>query len=187
MTLRLAAVDLGATSGRVMVAEVGPDVLDLTEVHRFPNGPVQGADGSLRWDVRRLHREVLTGLRAAGPLDGIGIDSWAVDFGLLDATGALVEDPYCYRDSRTEGVAAKVLERVGAAELYQRTGVQQLPFNTVYQLVAAAGTPALGRATTMLLLPDLLGYWLTGSAGAERTNASTTGLYDVRRCARRGR
>jgi rhamnulokinase len=85
--LRLAAVDLGATSGRVMVGTVGPGHLDLDEVHRFPNGPVRHDDGSLHWDIRRLYDEVLAGLRAAGPVDAIGIDAWAVDYGLLDATG----------------------------------------------------------------------------------------------------
>ena len=181
-TRRVVAVDLGATSGRVMVAEVGPETLTLTEVHRFPNAAVR-VDGSLHWDVTRLHREVLAGLRAAaagGPVHGIGIDSWAVDYGLLDAGEELLGEPYSYRDSRTDGVAARVLQKIDAAELYARTGVQQLPFNTIYQLVAAAGTPELEKAATLLLLPDLLGYWLTGEVGAERTNASTTGLYDVR-------
>ncbi|GCD89891.1 rhamnulokinase family protein [Nocardioides sp. LS1] len=179
---RVVAVDLGATSGRVMVAEVGPDTLELTEVHRFPNGAVE-VGGSLHWDVLGLHREILTGVRAAaaaGPVHGIGIDSWAVDYGLLDESQQLLGNPHSYRDSRTDGVAAQVLNKVDATELYERTGVQQLPFNTIYQLVAAAGTPALEQAATLLLLPDLLGFWLTGEVGAERTNASTTGLYDVR-------
>ncbi len=180
MSLRLAAVDLGATSGRVMVVEVGPDLLDLTEVHRFPNAATEAADGSLRWDVRGLYDEVRAGLLRAGRVDGVGIDSWAIDYGLVDVDGELVEAPYCYRDARTDGVAARIRGRVGAADLYRRTGVQQLPFNTIYQLIAAAGSPALTRARTLLLIPDLLGYWLTGIPGAERTNASTTGLYDVR-------
>lgn len=182
MTVRVVAVDLGATSGRVMVGEVGPDTLRLTEVHRFPNAAVD-VGGSLHWDVLGLHREILIGLRlaaASGPVDAIGIDSWAVDHGLLDAEGELLGNPFSYRDHRTDGVAARVREKVGAAELYDRTGVPQLPFNTIYQLVAAIGTPALERAATVLLLPDLLAYWLTGELGAERTNASTTGLYDVR-------
>jgi len=180
--VRVVAVDLGATSGRVMVAEVGAETLELAEVHRFPNAAVD-VEGSLLWDVRRLFDEVLGGLRVAaagGPVHGIGIDSWAVDYGLLDADGDLLGTPYAYRDGRTDGVAAQVLNKIDAGELYERTGVQQLPFNTIYQLVAAAGTPELEQAATMLLLPDLLGYWLTGGVGAERTNASTTGLYDVR-------
>lgn len=181
--VRVAAVDLGATSGRVMVAEVGTDRLDLEEVHRFPNAAVS-VNGSLQWDILGIHREVLTGLAKAarsGPLDGIGIDSWAVDYGLLDATESLLGNPFSHRDARTDGVAAKVAADVGADVLYDVTGLQQLPFNTVYQLVASRGTPQLEAASTLLLLPDLLGHWLTGRVGAERTNASTTGLYDVRR------
>jgi rhamnulokinase len=180
--LRVAAVDLGATSGRVMVGEVGPGVLRLEEVHRFPNGARLVRD-ALRWDLTGIHREVLAGLRlaaASGPLHGIGIDSWAVDYGLLDAGGRLLGEPYSHRDARTDGVAARVLDKIDAADLYAVTGVQQLPFNTIYQLVASRGTPDLERAATLLLLPDLLGFWLTGRVGAERTNASTTGLYDVR-------
>ena len=182
--LRVAAVDLGATSGRVMAGAVdtsGGGVLALTEAHRFPNGAVPVA-GSLFWDVLGLHREVLAGLRAvarSGPLHGIGIDSWAVDYGLLDRAGALLGNPYSHRDRRTDGVAAEVLRVVGAAELYAVTGLQQLGFNTIYQLVAARGSAALEAAETLLLLPDLLGFWLTGEIGAERTNASTTQLYDV--------
>ena len=175
--LRLAAVDLGATSGRVMVGTVAPGVLRLEEVHRFPNGPVQAADGSLHWDIGRLDREMLAGLRAAGPVDAIGIDAWAVDYGLLDASGTLLGDPFCYRDGRTDGVRDKVLSVVTAQELYATTGLQQLPFNTLYQLAAET---TLDDVATMLLVPDLLGFWLTGVPGAEATNASTTQLYDVR-------
>ena len=180
--LRLAAVDLGATSGRVMVAEVGPDRLDIREVHRFPNGGVPAGDG-LFWDVLALWRGMLTGLEEiarTGPLDGVGIDSWAVDYGLLDEHGELLGNPYSHRDKRTDGVGGKVVAEVGAAELYAVNGLQQLPFNTIYQLVSSVGTAQLDAARTMLLIPDLLGYWLTGELGAERTNASTTGLYDVR-------
>lgn len=179
---RLVAVDLGATSGRVMVATVGPDQLSLEEVHRFPNEAVE-IGGSLRWDILGIHREVLVGLRLAargGPVDGIGVDSWAVDFALLDSAGGLLGDPYSHRDRRTDGVARQVLDKVDALEMYAVTGLQQLPFNTIYQLIAARGTPELESAVSLLLLPDLLGFWLTGEIGAERTNASTTGLYDVR-------
>jgi rhamnulokinase len=117
---------------------------------------------------------------ASGPLDGIGIDSWGVDYGLLDVSGSLVGDPYSHRDRRTDGVGQRVVADVGAAELYAVNGLQQLPFNTIYQLVAARDTRELAAARTLLLIPDLLGYRLTGEVGAERTNASTTGLYDVR-------
>lgn len=180
-SVRVAAVDLGATSGRVMAGRVWPGKVELDELHRFPNGAVR-AHGSLFWDVLGIHREVVAGIRevaGTGPLHGIGIDSWAVDYGLLDRDGHLLGNPFSHRDPRTAGVAERVLEQVGAAELYGVTGIQQLPFNTVYQLVAAKGTAALEAAETLLLLPDLLGYWLTGVIGAERTNASTTQLYDV--------
>jgi len=181
--LRVAAVDLGATSGRVMVGTVstaGSGQLDLEEVHRFPNGAVR-AGGTLSWDILGIHREVLVGLRAAaadGPVDAIGIDSWAVDYGLLDASGALIGNPVSHRDARTDGVRERVAKTVPERELYATTGLQQLPFNTLYQLVSAPHL--LDRAETLLLVPDLLAYWLTGSVGAERTNASTTQLYDVR-------
>ncbi len=179
--LRVAAVDLGATSGRVMAATVAPHRLELTEEHRFANGGVR-VRGSLLWDVVGLHREVLAGVRkvaAGGALDGIGIDSWAVDYGLLDADGQLLGTPFSHRDSRTDGIAEKVAATVPPAELYGVTGLQNLPFNTVYQLVAAQGTAAMEAARSLLLVPDLLTYWLTGHAGAERTNASTTGVYDA--------
>lgn len=175
---RVAAVDLGASSGRVVVGAVGPDRLELTEVNRFPNGPVR-LGGTLHWDVLALHRGILEGLRAAGdPLAGVGIDSWAVDYGLLDRSGALLGNPVHYRDSRTEGVAERVLSLVD--DLYARTGVQVLPFNTVFQLVAAARTPQMSLADRLLLIPDLLTAWLTGDVAAERTNASTTQLLDIR-------
>ena len=182
MTLRVAAVDLGATSGRVMAARVGPGHLSLKEVHRFPNGGVP-VGGSLFWDVLGIHREVLAGVAEVartGELHGIGIDSWAVDYGLLDRDGELLGNPYSHRDPRTRDVPELVAKTVSVQEQYAVNGLQQLPFTTVFQLVAARGTAALESAHTMLLLPDLLGYWLTGEVGAERTNASTTGLLDVR-------
>ncbi|MEU6714860.1 rhamnulokinase family protein [Nonomuraea sp. NPDC046802] len=171
---RLAAVDLGASSGRVMLAELSGG-LRLTEAHRFPNGPVRVA-GRLHWDILGLYREILAGLRAAGPVSSIGVDSWAVDYGLLDESGALLGNPVHYRDDRTQGVAEQVAAQVGAATLYETSGLQVLPFNTIYQLLA----DRLDGAATMLLIPDLIGYWLTGELGAEVTNASTTGLLDVR-------
>jgi sugar (pentulose or hexulose) kinase len=178
----VAAADLGASGGRVMTGRVGAGTLELHEVARFGNRPVT-VHGTLHWDVLRLHARLLDGLRAAGEqaeLASIGIDSWGVDYGLLDADGALLGNPVHYRDGRTAGVAERVAERIGARELYAVTGIQQLPINTLVQLTAAAGTPQLAAAATLLLIPDLLGYWLTGNAGAEITNASTTQLYDVR-------
>ena len=181
-TVRVAAADLGATSGRVMAGTVSPESFALAEAHRFPNGAVPVRD-ALVWDVVGLHREVLTGLRAiagGGPLHGVGIDSWGVDFGLLDRDGALLGHVHSHRDRRTDGVPERVRGKIDPRELYRITGLQDLPFNTVNQLVAAQGAAAFASAATILLLPDLLGYWLTGRIGAERTNASTTQLYDAR-------
>ncbi|MEU4658195.1 rhamnulokinase family protein [Streptomyces sp. NPDC023723] len=172
-----AAVDLGASSGRVMVGRVGPGTLELTEAHRFPNRPVRVPEG-LRWDVLGLYAGVLDGLRAAGQVASVGVDSWAVDYGLLDADGALLGNPVHYRDARTEGVAEKVWATVPAAELYAATGLQYAPFNTLYQLTAARSTAQLAQARRALLIPDLLTYWLTGEQGTELTNASTTQLID---------
>ena len=174
MSRRFAAVDLGASSGRVMLADLS-DGLSLTEANRFPNGPVRVAD-RLYWDVLGLYREILTGLRAAGPVSSIGVDSWAVDYALLDESGAMLGNPVHYRDDRTRGVAEQVADAVGAETLYDVSGLQVLPFNTIYQLLA----DRLDGAATMLLIPDLIGYWLTGEVGSEVTNASTTGLLDVR-------
>jgi rhamnulokinase len=186
--VRVAAVDLGASSGRVMLARVGPESLDLSEAHRFTNQPVQ-IGRTLHWDILGIYRGVLDGLKAAtrltlggspAELAGIGVDSWGVDYGLLDGSGALVGNPVCYRDLRTEGVMEKVLVDVGAERIYATTGVQNLPFNTSYQLVAARDTPAFGAARQLLLIPDLISYWLTGEIGVEVTNASTTQLLDAR-------
>lgn len=174
-----AAVDLGASSGRVMVGRVGRDELALAEAHRFPNRPVRLPEG-LRWDVLGLYAGVLDGLRASGRVDSVGIDSWAVDYGLLDAGGALLGNPVHYRDGRTEGVAEKLWATVPPAELYAATGLQHAPFNTLYQLAAARSAGHLDRAERLLLIPDLLSYWLTGEQGTELTNASTTQLVDPR-------
>jgi rhamnulokinase len=173
----VAAVDLGASGGRVIAGRVSPDRVALHEVSRFGNQPVR-AGGTLYWDILGLYNSVLSGLRAAAlsfPLASVGIDSWGVDYGLLDATGALISNPVHYRDERTHGVTIPV----SPADLYAVTGIQHMAFNTVYQLAAAAGTPAMTSARTLLLIPDLFAYWLTGSVGAELTNASTTSLLDV--------
>jgi rhamnulokinase len=163
-----------------MLGKVGPDHLRLTAAARFANGPVRRDDG-LHWDVTTLHRHALDGLRAAaatadGGLASVGIDSWAVDYGLLRG-GRLLAEPFHYRDEqRGEVGPRRVHQRVTPAELYARTGLQHLPFNTVHQLAAEAH---LDEADRMLLVPDLLTYWLTGAEVAERTNASTTGLLSV--------
>lgn len=173
----VAGVDLGASGGRVIAARVSRDGVELHEVSRFPNEPVL-AGGTLHWDILRLYANVVDGLKAASaafPLAGAGIDSWGCDYGLLDGSGALIGNPVHYRDRRTNGISVPV----PASELYATTGIQFLPFNTIYQVAAASGTPALSAARTLLLIPDLLAYWLTGAAGAEVTNASTTALLDV--------
>ena len=161
----------------MIVGRVSRSGVELQEVGRFPNEPVL-AGGTLYWDILRLYGSVLAGLSSAASafeLAAAGIDSWGVDYGLLDATGALLGNPVHYRDARTEGVTASV----PFPELYGVTGIQHLAFNTIHQLAAAAGSPALTAAKTLLLIPDLLAYWLTGSVGAEVTNASTTALLNV--------
>ena len=183
-----AAVDLGASSGRVMIGEVGPDRLDLTEVRRFANDPVRvpsalelEGSGSLHWDLLRLWHEIVLGLtEAAGRFDvrSVGVDTWAVDFGLLDGSGALLGNPFHYRDTRTDGIADAVHQRISPAELYALNGLQYLPFTTLYQLAAAPAQ--LAAARSLLLLPDLISGWLGADPGTELTNASTTGLLDVR-------
>jgi rhamnulokinase len=180
----VAAVDIGASSGRVMLGRVGPDTLELAEAHRFPNRPVRVGE-TLHWDILGLYAGVLDGLSAAGAaaggqLDSIGIDSWAVDYGLLDADGRLLGNPVHYRDARTEGVAEKVWTNVPSRRLYAATGIQYAPFNTLYQLIAAQGSSQLAAAEQLLMIPDLIAYWLTGVRGTETTNASTTGLIDPR-------
>ena len=188
-SLALAAVDLGASSGRVMLGHVGPDVLELTEVSRFRNGGVRLPDG-LYWDVLGLYLDILAGVRTAAlraasagrPLAGLGIDSWAVDYGLVAPDGRLLGNPRHYRDARTEAVIEDVHAKVDPARLYEVTGLQFLPFNTVYQFAAERLLDGgrLAAGTQALLVPDLLGYWLTGVRAAEETNASTTGLLDAR-------
>jgi rhamnulokinase len=177
----VAAVDLGATSGRVVVGHVGPGELRIEEIARFANAPVRTPDG-LHWSVLELYRDMVEGLatavRAEPDLASIGIDSWAVDYGLL-RDGRLLGQPYSYRDERNDAAVDAVHAVVPAAELYARSGLQHLPFNTVFQLTADRTAGVLDLADTFLLIPDLLGYWLTGQARAERTNASTTGLLGV--------
>ena len=178
----MAALDLGAQSGRVAVGRFDGERLEVAEAHRFPNEPVEAA-GRLRWDIDRLRRDALDGLRAAArdtELDSVAVDSWAVDFGLLDSAGELVESPVHYRDARRAAAVSTVFERVPARELYGRTGIQLLPINTVFELtaMAAEGDPALAEADLLLLIPDLFHHWLCRSRTTELTNATTTQCYD---------
>ena len=179
MTVRaVAAVDLGATSGRVMIGRIGDGRLDLELVSRFPNGPVERDDG-LHWDFSALYENVVAGLaeavRREPGIESIGIDSWAVDYGLM-ADGELLAEPFHYRDDRTARGVDEVHAVAPFAELYQRNGLQFLPFNTLYQYRV---DPRLPEAEVALLVPDLIAFLLTGVAVAERTNASTTGLLGV--------
>ncbi|WP_116245855.1 rhamnulokinase family protein [Nocardiopsis sp. FIRDI 009] len=182
-----AAVDLGASSGRVLAGYLDRGRLRTEEVARFPNVPVHlpgPGGGTLHWDVLALYANAAAGLRSAadrfGPLASAGIDSWAVDYGLLDADGSLLGNPVHYRDARTDGAPDRVFAHLPSAELYGVTGLQVQPFNTVFQLAAAAADARTALARRLLLIPDLLGHWLTGAQVAELTNASTTGLLDVR-------
>ncbi|KQV26012.1 rhamnulokinase family protein [Yonghaparkia sp. Root332] len=181
MTIHVAAVDLGATSGRVMRAVVDAGSIDMVEVARFPNGPVQRADG-LHWDIEALRGHIMEGLRQAFADDplitSIGIDSWAVDYALM-AGGRMLAEPFHYRDERTARGVARVHAVVPPDELYSASGIQHLPFNTVFQL-AAESPVRLAEAETLLLIPDLVAFWLTGHTICESTNASTTGLLDPR-------
>jgi rhamnulokinase len=177
--VRVAAVDLGATSARVAVVDSAkPDVVDV--VHRYPHHPVAHDDGTLRWDWERLVAEVEYGLslaRDGGALDSIGVDTWGVDYGLIDDAGALVAPPFSYRDTRTDGWRA-VAERLGEKRLYAETGVQLMPINTIFQL-AVHDRAELARAAHILMLPELLVQHLTGSVTAEVTSAGTTGLVSL--------
>ncbi|MBO0679355.1 rhamnulokinase [Mycolicibacterium sp. S2-37] len=181
-TGQLAAVDLGATSGRVMLADITLGSLDIRQVTRFANDPVwlwNRTRTAMHWDVPGLFGHICAGLAEAGrradELVGVGIDSWAVDYGLL-RDGSLLGLPFHYRDARCDDGVDAVHAVVSRPELHARNGLQFLPFNTVYQLAADTN---LDVADSALLIPDLIGYWLTGSRVTERTNASTTGLLGV--------
>jgi rhamnulokinase len=175
----MAAVDLGAQSGRVAVGAFDGEQLAVEEVHRFENTPVT-QDGVLRWDFQRLYRDTLDGLAAAAPVDSVAVDSWGVDFGLVDAEGRLLADPVHYRDTRRAAAVERVYERVPPRELYERTGIQLLPINTVFELAAlvAENDPALENAERLLLIPDLVHSRLCGSHSTELTNATTTQCFD---------
>ena len=180
------AVDLGASSGRVLLGEWDGSSFGLKELHRFDNGPVNVL-GNLYWDVLRLWAEVKTGLRICAnatdaPLSGVSVDTWGVDYALLGASGELLGLPRHYRDARTKGMMARAFERVPKRELYARTGIQFMPINTTFQLLSSveAGDPLLAHARTLLMMPDLFHYWLTGLRSVEYTDASTSGLVDAR-------
>lgn len=177
-----AAVDIGASSGRVILGRVAGRGVELEVVHRFPNGVVE-IDGGLRWDFDALFAEVLKGLTAAGTvaavqgerIAGIGIDTWAVDYGLVNAAGELTAPPFSYRDDRSRAAVEPVHRKLDPARLYSTTGLQFLQFNTIYQLASEKNLDGLQA----LLIPDLIAFRLTGQRRTEATNASTTGLFDA--------
>jgi rhamnulokinase len=180
---RFLAFDLGAESGRALIGQLDSAVLTLEPVCRFPNDPVR-SNGALQWDILRLWLEMNRALdRVSGDrFDSVGIDAWGCDFALIGEQGNLLENPYCYRDTRTDGVMEQVFARVSREEIYAVTGIQFLPFNTLYQLYAARrATPRLvDAATALVTIPDLLNYWFTDSLGCEFTIATTTQLIDAR-------
>lgn len=173
------AVDLGAESGRVMLAAVDASGVFLREMHRFTNGPVR-VGPTLYWDVLRLWNEIKVGLAKAiaenPDIAGVGVDTWGVDFGLLDEYGQLIGNPVHYRDARTEGVSGEFFTRLAHEKVYGLTGIQTLPFNTLFQLVALTrrNPGALAGARHLLFIPDLLVYWLCGRMVNEYTIASTS-------------
>ena len=179
------ALDLGAESGRGLLGRFDGERLSLEEVHRFPNGPVRMLD-SLHWDVPRLFDEMKTALRKAATghpgLDGVGVDTWGVDFGLVGRGDTLLGNPVHYRDPRTDGMIDLACSLVPRERIYEITGLQFLPINTAYQLLAlkTARSPLLDVAETLLMIPDLFGWLLTGRRAGERTDASTTQLLDPR-------
>jgi len=181
-TTEYLAFDLGAESGRAMQASLHAGVLTLAEVCRFPNGPTRD-NGSLRWDIHRVWREMQGALHQVGMtrFASIGVDAWGCDYGLLRQDGSLVEAPYAYRDRRTDGVMERVFEVVPRERIYETTGIQFLWFNTLYQLYAAchASPQAIAAADRFGTIPDVLNRWLCGRLCAEFTNATTTQCIDA--------
>jgi rhamnulokinase len=180
------AVDLGAESGRVMLSRVAEGRLNLEQAHRFANGPIE-EQGSLRWDFNRLMAEIKTGIgmaarNVAGEVRGIGVDTWGVDFGLLGSDGRLLEKPYHYRDSRTNGVMDKAFAIMPKRRIYENTGIQFMQLNSLYQLLAMrlADSPTLAQADRLLFMADLFAYFLCGRALGEYTMASTSQMMDMK-------
>ena len=177
------AVDIGAASGRLILGHREEGKMILEEVHRFGNG-MEMQNGHLTWDVDQLFAEIITGMKKCAELgkfpESIGVDTWAVDFVLLDAQDQRIGDAVGYRDHRTQGLDQKVYEVIGEEELYLRTGIQKQPFNTIYQLMAVKEqTPEqMEQAETLLMIPDYLHFLLSGQKVTEYTNASTTQLLD---------
>ncbi len=185
--LNLLAFDYGASSGRAMAGIYDGSVLKLEEFHRFANEPVM-TNGSLNWDILRLFHEMKQGIgktakAGLGGIASIGIDTWGVDFGLLDSSGRLLGNPFHYRDANTEGILEEAYGIIPQKELYERTGIQFMEFNTLFQLLSMRlkGIPILEKAETLLFTPDLLRYFLTGEKSTEYTIASTSQMLDAQK------
>ncbi len=185
-TKKYIAVDLGAESGRVMLGSVSADKLTLEEVHRFSNGPIK-ENGSLRWDFEHLLSEIKAGIRKATQqaddnIEGIGVDSWGVDFGLVGADGKLIENPYHYRDSRTNGMMEKAFELIDKRQIYLNSGIQFMQLNTIYQLLAMrlANSDVLAKTKKLIFMADLVSYYLCGRTFGEYSLASTSQLIDMK-------
>ncbi len=185
-TTNFIAIDLGASNGRVLLGRWDGDRFDLHELHRFANGPVNVL-GSLHWDVLQLWSEIKTGLARYAqqwnqPLAGIGLDTWGVDYALLDRAGRLLGNPYHYRDARTDGMVEQAFDLVGRDAIFDATGIQFMQINTLFQLLSMVERrdPQLAAAETLLMMPDLFHYWLTGRPVAEYTIASTSQMLDAR-------
>ena len=180
------AIDLGAESGRTIVGSLEGGRLALAETHRFANGPVRLPDG-LHWDVLRLWSEIKTGIGISSAkfhrLDGMGLDAWGVDFALLDGRGALLANPFHYRDERTDGMLAEAFRRMPAADIFAGTGVQFMQINTLYQLLSMAlqKSPLFDAAEKFVTIPDLFNYWLSGELTNEFTITTTTQCFDPRK------
>ena len=175
------AIDLGAGSGRVMLGRFDGERIGIEELHRFRN-PGVNVLGGLRWDVLGLFHDMQSGLRAgahAGPVS-LGVDTWGVDFALVDRDGDLVGNPYHYRDARTGGKMEEALEFVSREQIFESTGLQFMEINSLFQLFAMKGTPALESAESLLMMPDLFHYWFTGERLCEFTDATTSQCYDPR-------
>ena len=179
---RVLSFDFGASSGRAMLAELKDGKIEMREIHRFSNDTVI-VGGTMYWDILRLFFEIKTGITKAaneGGFDAIGIDTWGVDFGLIDKRGKLIGNPVHYRDTRTEGIAEEIANIISTEELYKRAGTQYMRFNTLYQLMYLKNhePEQLENAEKMLLIPDLFAFMLTGEVKAEASIASTTNLFD---------
>ena len=181
------AIDLGAESGRTIVGTLNDGHLSLIETDRFTNSPVHSHDG-LRWDVLHLWSDIKAGIATSSAkfnkkLDGIGLDTWGVDFALLDKNGSLLSNPFHYRDTRTDGMLDEAFSRMTRADIFNNTGIQFMQINTLYQLLAMSiqKSPLFDVAKTFLTIPDLFNYWLSGEITNEFTNATTTQCFDPRK------